>query len=390
MKHAPKFYALLAALLVLLLALTACAPTPATTAPTTTAAPTTTETTVPTTEPESTDPVDTITENMFSYSFTAEGYGEFVFYFHFYEEDPVLGKVFFAGLSNNRVNFAGTYTVEKVDYAYACFPDRDAAIAEGGKPLEGTAPYTVSFFDWDGNELGKCGYDGTILYNDMKEGSIIYSQGGAPVYYNRDTEGKFAETYTGELGVRFLEFVADEDETSTLLIAHNKTYTDLVGAMIEGTWTVEKKADGGLDFVLKPNDSTDTGAKVSVPADKKTCTYTADGGDAVAMTNILLAGPQLAATFEGIAKIVKYNMDATITLSLFDDNTCTVVASLAGNKLELDKGTYKKDSYNFVFDFEKGEDVTTTLDAAAKTLNVQYKITGTDIGDIDTMLTVKK
>jgi len=390
MKQTPKIYVLLAALLVLLLALTACAPAPTTTAPTTTAAPTTTETTVPTTEPKSTDPVDTITENMFSFSFTAEGYGEFVFYFHFYEEDPVLGKVFFAGLSNNRVNFAGTYTVEKVDYAYACFPDRDAAIAKDAKPVEGTAPYTVTFFDWDGKEIGKCGYDGQILYNDMKEGSVIYSQGGAPVYYNRDVEGKFAETYAGELGVRFLEFVADEDETSTLLIAHNKTYTDLVGAMIEGTWTVEKNAQGGLDFVLKPNDSTDTGAKVSVPADKKTCTYTADGGTPVAMTNILLAGPQLAATFEGTAKIVKYNMDATVTLSLFDDETCTVVASLAGNKLELDKGTYKKDGYNYVFDFEKSDDATTTIDAAARTLVLQYVIKGTDVGDIEAVLTIKQ
>jgi len=390
MKQTPKFYALFAALLVLLLALTACAPAPATTAPTTTAAPTTTETTVPTTEPKSTDPVDTITENMFSFSFTAEGYGEFVFYFHFYEEDPVLGSVFLASFSNNRANFTGTYTVEKVDYAYACFPDREAKQAENAKAVEGTAPYTVTFFDWDGNEIGKCGYDGEILYNDMVEGSTIYSQGSEPMYYYRDVEGKFAESYAGELGVRFLEFVADEDETSTLLLAHNKTYTDLVGAMIEGTWTVEKNAQGGLDFVLKPNDSTDTGAKVSVAADKKTCVYTAEGGDPVAMTNILLAGPQLVQTFEGTAKIEKYGVDATITLSLFDDETCTVVASLAGNKLDLDKGTYKKDSYNFVFDFEKGEDVTTTVDSAAKTLNVQYKVTGTDVGDIDTMLTVKK
>lgn len=391
MKNVKKILVVLMAV-VFIMSLAACQPQPTTTATTapTTAAPTTTESTAPTTEPLSTDPADTITYNNFAYSFTAEGYGDFAFYFKFYEEDPVIGSVFLAAFSNNRQNFSGTYTVEETPYNYACFPDREAALDDEVEATEGTAPYTVTFFDWDGNEIGKCGYDGDILYNDMMEDSIIYSQGAAPVYYHRDVENEFASTYEGEIGVRFLEFVADEDETSTLLIAHNKTYTDLVGAMIEGTWEVSKNSEGGLEFVLTPNDSTDNGATVSVAADKKTCVYTADGGDPVAMTNVIFTGPQLAYTFEGTARIEKYNMDATITLSMFDDETCAVVASLAGNKLELDKGTYTRDGYNFVFDFETGEDATTTIDAATRSMSVQYVIAGTQVGDIDTVLTMVK
>ncbi|NMA65960.1 MAG: hypothetical protein GX957_06925, partial [Clostridiaceae bacterium] len=129
------------------------------------------------TETASTDPLDMITEGYYSYSFSAEGYGTFVFYFNFYEEDPVLGSVFYAGFSNNRANYVGTYTVEEVPYEYACYPDRESATADGVEPTTGTAPYTVTFFDWDGNEIGKCGYDGDILYNDMDEGSKIYSSG---------------------------------------------------------------------------------------------------------------------------------------------------------------------------------------------------------------------
>ena len=52
----------------------------------------------------------------YGYSFSAEGYGDFVFFFHFYENDPGLGSIFYAGLSNNRICFAGLYNVEEEPY----------------------------------------------------------------------------------------------------------------------------------------------------------------------------------------------------------------------------------------------------------------------------------
>ena len=96
----------------------------------------------PTEAPASTDPLDMITEGYYQHCYTAEGYGEFGYFFHFYEEVPVLGSVFYAGLNNNRANFVGTYTVEEVPFDYACFPDRATKTDPNATPTEGTAPYT--------------------------------------------------------------------------------------------------------------------------------------------------------------------------------------------------------------------------------------------------------
>ena len=67
-----------------------------------------------------TDPMEMITDGYYTYSFSVEGYGQFDNYFHFYKEAPVVGAVFYAGFATNQVTFAGTYTVEKKDYAYKC------------------------------------------------------------------------------------------------------------------------------------------------------------------------------------------------------------------------------------------------------------------------------
>lgn len=336
----------------------------------------------------STDPLKMITEGYYYHAFTAEGYGEFVHYFHFYEPDPVLGAVFCAGLNNNRTLIAGTYTVEEVPCDYACFPDRATKEDPNAEPTPGTAPYTVTFFDWDGNELGKVGYDGDILYNTMDEGDPIYASGSGTVYYLHDTENSKPTAYEGELGVPFLSFVADDEATSTLQINHNKTYTDLVGAMIEGTWTVEKNADGGLDFTLTPDDSMDTGATVSVSADKLTCTYTPDGGEAIAMSSASSV-PEVAYTFTGTQHIESYGVDADVVLNLYSDNTCVATMSVAGSSMELASGAYELDGYTFHFAFTGLDPVDSSVDSTG-TMTVQLKVAGTQVGDVDTTLTLQK
>ena len=340
----------------------------------------------PTEAPASTDPLDMITEGYYQHCFTAEGYGEFGFFFHFYEEVPVLGSVFYAGLNNNRSTFVGTYTVEEVPFDYACFPDRETKTNPDANPTEGTAPYTVTFFDWDGNEIGKCGFDGDILYNTMDEGSVIYASGSGTINYLHDTTGEKASLYEGELGVPYLEFVADEEKTSTLAINHNGTYTDLVNAMIEGTWTVADNAEGGLDFTFTPFDSLDTGAVVSVSADKTKCTYTPDGGEAIAMSTLSNKGPVVAYAFEGTYNIAAYNMDAAVVLNAYDDGNCNVTMSVAGQAQELAKGTYVLDGYTFVFNFEGLDEVKSSVDGTG-TITVDLTIPGTSVGDVQTVLT---
>ncbi len=346
-----------------------------------------TATPVPT-EVASTDPLDRITQGYFGYSFTAEGYGEFVFFFRFYEEDPVLGSVFYAGFSNNRANFTGTYTVEKTPYDYACYPDREASINDAVNATTGTAPYTVTFLDWEGNEIGKCGYDGDILYNDMDEGSKIYATGSAPVYFHHDLEGKYEKAYESEAGMPYLEFVAEEEKTSTLVLAHNKTYSDLMDAMIEGTWSVARNADGSHEFALIPNDSTDTGAKVTVSSDGKTCTYTPEGGEPVSMLNTS-GSKKVSYFFEGTFAVAAYGIDAVLTLNLYDDNTCDISADVKGSGMVLDQGIYSQEGHTFSFDFNSAEDVKSKVDASG-TMTVPFKIAGTKIGDIDTELTLNR
>jgi predicted small lipoprotein YifL len=176
---------------VLMLSMAACSGKSATQAPpaTATAAPTANAETAATATPSPTEaaeappvadtnPLTMLTQGHYVYSFYAEGYGNYTYFLHFYPEAPVLGAVFYAGFSNNGVKFAGTYTVEEKEKAYACFPDRDAAIVTDGVPVPGVAPYTITFFDFDGNEIESCGYDGEVLYNDLV---TIAGVGSAPL-----------------------------------------------------------------------------------------------------------------------------------------------------------------------------------------------------------------
>lgn len=347
------------------------------------------ETEVPAaTEAPSTDPLEMITEGRYVHSYTAEGHGDFTYFFHFYKEIPVLGAAFYAGFMNNGATFAGTYTVEEAPFEAALYPDRESKVANA-EMTQVTAPYTITFFDWDGNEIGKVGYDGDILYNVMEEGDVIYGPGSGTVFYEHDLEGKYQSVYDGEVGVPYLSFVGDEDKTSTLAINHNQTYADLVGAMIEGTWTAEETSEGGIDFTLVPNDSADTGAKVSVAADKKTCTYTADGGDPIAMSNDAFMGPQLAYVFQGVVTVEAYGIDADLFLNAYDDGTCQLVADVMGQAAVLDECTYELNGFTFNFNFNTATDTSSSVDASG-TMTVPITIVGTQLGDIDTVLTLNK
>ena len=69
-------------------------------------------------------------KDIWCFKYSAEGYGEFTYYFHFYENDPVLGNVYYAGMSNNRINFAGLYEVRELQYDYEVYLSREDAVAK--------------------------------------------------------------------------------------------------------------------------------------------------------------------------------------------------------------------------------------------------------------------
>lgn len=355
-----------------------------TTEPTPTQAPEITET-EPTVAPKSTDPMDMITDGYYVYSFFAEGNGDFTQYFHFNEADPVLGSVFYAGFANNQRNFTGTYTVEKKDCNYEAFATRDDLVAKQNIQT-GTAPYTVTFYDWDGNVLDSCAFDGTILYNDMED---IKASGSGPTFYNHDIDGdasKFASTYAAEIGVAYLDFIADADAASTLTLFHNMTYVDLVSMMVEGNWSMAANANGGYDYTLTPNDAADTGAVLSVVADKSTSTYTPNGGEAIPMTNASLSGPKLAYEFDGVYHVDQYDADANLAFKLYDDGSCELIATVFDSEAAIDTGTYAIDGYTMNFTMEKAGALQSVLNNETQEMSVPYLAVGTDLGDIDAVL----
>ncbi|MCR4676252.1 MAG: hypothetical protein K5634_03370 [Sphaerochaetaceae bacterium] len=376
--------------LVLVMGLSSCAKKAETTTTTaaaeTTAAPAATEKAAepapaPAPEPEPVKELtidEKLTADVWCYGFSAEGYGDYNFIFHFYDEDPTLGKIYYAGFSNNRQNFAGKYNLIEREYAYKVYKDRAASEAKADM-IEGTAPYTIVLYDFEGNVTGSMGFDGEKVINAQdKEKAIIYATGSTPYFYEKNT-GKFDSAVDGEVPMPVYSFVADEDVTSTVQVNHNHTYTDLVAAMIEGTWEATAQADGSTSFAFTPNDKTDTPATLVVAADKKTAVYTAQGENPIKMS-VPQPTVTVVQSFEGKAP-TSYGKDATITLDCLSDDTFTVTASIFGQSMEIDKGTWTVNhAHKYTFVCEKAG----TIESAIVERSVQftYAQNGTKLGDI--------
>ena len=307
----------------------------------------------------------------FHYGFTAAGYGDFHHFFHFYEEVPVLGSVFYAGFTNNNNTFAGTYVVEETPIEYSLYADRKA-IESGADKLTGTAPYTIIFYDFAGNELDRCGYDGEKLYYDC---STIKGTSCGPTFYYEDAELEYkAAAYDNEVGVTYLSFVADEDDTCTVQLSHNMTYVDLMTFIIEGTWSMEQREDGGYDYTLKPDSSFDPGAVMSVSVDRKTAVYTDEEGNSYTLTNADALGPQLAYIASGDVEIAKYNTTAKLNLEMYDDNSCVMYMDIFGNHSQIDQGKYTMNAdYTVDFKFETAGELKATVDMSTFSLVLKYE-----------------
>lgn len=333
------------------------------------------------------DPIERITQGYYTYSYPVEGMDDMVCFFHFYEEQPVLGSVFYASYAWNQIVFAGTYTVEEAEHDYACYPDREAQTEEGAVPEEGTAPYTITFYDFDGNELDSCAYDGEVLYGDME---TISGMGGENSRFLFDAQGEaspYYGTYEGEKGISYLDFVAEEEETSTLSLYHNATYMDLVNMMVEGSWTMEETEEG-YAFTLTPESESDTGAILTVSADKMSAVYTPDGGEAVAMINASQSGPAAAMELTGTTPIPGQEIEADLIGKLYDDGTCVLSASAFGTEIELDAGTWEmaEDGYTVNFVFDKAGEISSTVGEGGA--QIAYAQSGSPMGDVDAVLTI--
>lgn len=334
----------------------------------------------------STDPMEMIHEGYYSWTYPVDGMDDMCAFFHFYEEQPVLGAVFYAGFAWNQITYAGTYTVEQTDCPYSVCFTRDDQMADPAVYTDGTAPYTVTFYDFQGNELGKCGYDGEYLYND----SAVDGTGGGPARYAHDTDAasKYASTYEAELGIAYLDFVAKEEATSTLTLYHNGRYMDMVNMMVEGTWSMAEGADG-YDYTLTPDSSSDTGAVVAVAADEAAAVYTPDGGEGIEMVSTASTGPKAVMEMKGTTPIPGQEVEADVVGRLYDDGNVTVTASAFGSEFPLDEGTWTmgEDGHTVTFQFKGAGELVSELDPEAGA-TLQYKVTSEVMGEVDTKLVI--
>ena len=290
------------------------------------------------------------------------------YFFHFYDEVPGFGKVFYAGYALNQIVYTGTYEVVAEEKGYACWPDRASAAAaeEGAEIPTGTAPYTVIFYDFDGNEIDRCAMDETHIYNDME---TLTGIGGGNAVYNLDTDPEnsaFANEYKGEQAVSILSLINPEDETATLDLKVNGKYDDLVVMYVEGTFAMNEDQ---TEIVLTPNDESDAGATVTKNEDG-TYTYVSTDGDEVTLTVVKEA--EVAYALKGQIPVPGMDgVNADMICELYDDGTALIYADFMGNRMDIDKGTYEIDmtTYSFVLHLETAGDVTTEGYAADMVLN---------------------
>lgn len=306
-------------------------------------------------EDDKKDAASQITDGYYMYAYNV---GDMVMtnYFHFYEEQPVLGKVFYAGFAMNQINMAGTYEVEEAEYNYSCYKDR-AAVENEEDPVSGTAPYTVTFYDFNGNEIGKCGFDGDVLYNDCEALSAVSA--GANMYLH-DTDGeesKYVETYEAEVGQVYLSYVSESDETCTVALNHNGRYVDMMDMMVEGSWEMKETADG-YELTLTPDMDGDTAAVVATSKDQMTATYTPDGGEAV---NLICTSKELkaVATFTGEGPEVMEGTVAEVKAELFEDGTMKVSIGIPGASLDVDAGTWEAAGSDYKLTLDGVGEITT-------------------------------
>ena len=290
------------------------------------------------------------------------------YFFHFYDEIPGLGRVFYAGYALNQIVFTGTYEIVAEEREYACWPDRESAeaAAEGTAAPTGTAPYTIIFYDFDGNEIDRCAMDETHIYNDMK---TLTGIGGSDAVYNLDTDPQnsaFTKEYEGEQAVEILNLVNPEDDTATLALKVNGKYDDLVVLYVEGTYAMNE--DQSV-ITLTPDSEDDAGATLTRNEDG-TYTYVSTDGDEVVLT--VVKGAEVAYALKGQIPVPGMaDTMADFICDLYSDNTVQLYADFMGNRFDVDKGTYEIDmtTYSFIIHFETAGDLTTEGYAADMVLN---------------------
>lgn len=335
----------------------------------------TTAATEPSTQP--TEPVDNRTPEekivgyfTWYYSFGEGGTETLPNFFHFYAPDETMGNIFVAEFAYNQVNMAGTYTVEEKEFAYDCYPE------SGAEKVSGTAPYTVTLYDMNGEPKDVCGFDGEHLYA-MTTTYTFTGSGDAIFTKETPEESEIGEYLTGEVGVPLANYIMPEDSSSFLTIYANYKYQDMMVIFDEGSYTVAKDGDN-IVYTLS------SGAALSVAPDG-TAVYTSADGQQIPVVDESVADGADSSTLTGTFEFM--DSEALVTMTVRNDGTCEVTLSAFGQDILVDGGTYTVADGVYTFELLNGGTVTGTVNAETGELEVPYKALIAEIQvDIDTTL----
>lgn len=305
------------------------------------------------------------------------------YFFHFYDEVPGIGKVYYAGFALNQIVYSGTYEVVEEPCDYACWASHEEqqAAGEDASAPTGTAPYTVKFFDFDGNLVDSCGFDGQNLYMDMEN---ITGVGAGANIFTLDTDpdnSVLAADYANEQAPSLISLVDPEDETATLELLINGRYKDMVVFAVDGTYAAN---DDLTQFTLTPNNEGDNGATLTKNEDGS-YTYKSDDGTEVTMNQV--SSVTTMYTFKGLVPVPGSDSEGDLVAELKSDNTVRLYAAAFGSELDLDAGSYTIDmtTRSITITFDHAGEITTYSDEAG--MHFDYAASGLEVfGDVEAAL----
>lgn len=194
-----------------------------------------------------------LTDGMFYWKMDADG-RSFHYYIHFYEN----GMFYFSDLNGNS-KVIGTYEVVDGEKEINYSATREDKVNEVVSTT--TVPKTVNFKDMSGAQVGTAGYNPAEgkLYGIVWEVGMKFSN--TQVYEQQSADWLPSSEMSEETGVALFVYEDKADISCYIEINHNGTFVDMMGMMIEGTWTV----DGNV-YTLKDAESDDT-AKLTINGD---------------------------------------------------------------------------------------------------------------------------
>lgn len=333
--------------------------------------------------PSTLSPAEQIVNSYYAYYYYPSPDFLMDYFFHFYDEIPGIGKVYYAGFALNQIVFSGTYEVVEEPRDYACWADREEsdAAGEGAAAPTGTAPYTVNFYDFDGNLVDSCGFDGQKLYVDMENITGIGAENSTFLLDTDPENSILAADYAAEQAPALVSLVSPDDETATLELLINGRYKDMVIFAVDGTYV--SNADQ-TEFTLTPNNASDNGATVAKNEDG---TYTYKSTDGTEMVLAEISGVSTVYTYKGLVPVPGADADGDLIAELKSDNTVRLYASAFGSEMDIDAGTYAIDmaTYSITINFDNAGEITTYSDEAG--MHFDYVATGLEVfGDISTTL----